>query len=75
MSEYPDFHGDTPLSHTPKNKDKGHCACGTACHCEEGCDCENCGCLSCSPVQPCGCKWNHCTCEDITDCGPDCKKC
>lgn len=62
MTEYPDFHGDNPVGDGHKLCD-GKCNCGTQCLCEKECDCENCGCFSCSPVQPCGCKWNKCKCE------------
>lgn len=61
MTEYPDFHGDMPISHANLKDAKKTCACGTQCSCGNNCDCNTCGCEKCSK-EKCACGGN-CKCN------------
>mgnify|MGYP006914153394 CR=1 FL=1 len=57
--EYPDFHGDMPITHSQLKGTKESCGCGKNCSCGKGCDCKNCGCDKCSTKCTCG---GNCKC-------------
>lgn len=59
MTEYPDFHGDMPITHSQLKESKNSCACDKKCNCDKNCDCTKCGCKECVPC-PCG---GNCTCS------------
>lgn len=62
MTDFPEFHGDTPLYHSSK-KEKG-CTCKATCNCANCCDCECATCEknACTPGD-CKCKENGCGCN------------
>lgn len=60
MTEYPDFHGDMPITHSQLRDSS--CACGTNCDCEKNCDCTKCGCKKCTKEVSCPCGGN-CGCK------------
>lgn len=62
MTEYPDFHGDMPIYSASIKQKKEGCQCGTNCLCAEGCECETCGCQTCSPNSSCDCG-SSCNCD------------